>query len=54
MTRILVIAALVLGLVSCQPELVLPGTTPAPTLPPPSTEAPGRPSPSLEVPPPVN
>jgi hypothetical protein len=54
MARIMLVAALVFGLVSCQPELVLPGASPEVTLPPPSSAAPGRPSPSIEVPPPVN
>ena len=54
MTRILVIAALVLGLVSCQPDAVPPGASSAPTIPVQPSDEPGRPSPTLEVPPPVN
>jgi hypothetical protein len=54
MVRVLAAVALVLALVSCQPELVLPGGSAAPTLPPPASDQPGRSSPSIEVPPPVN
>jgi hypothetical protein len=54
MTRILVIVALVLGLVSCQPDVAPPGASAAPTVPVQPSDEPGRLSPSIEVPPPVN
>jgi hypothetical protein len=52
-SRLLALAVLVLGLVSCQPEFVLPGDSPEPTLPTPSPTRPTGPSPSIEIPPPI-
>ncbi len=54
MSRLLAIAALLLGLVSCQPELVLPGGSAEPTLPTPIPTKLTGPSPTIEVPPPIN
>jgi hypothetical protein len=53
MARLLALAALVLGLISCQPELVLPGGSPEPALPTTSPTRPSGPSPSIEIPPPI-
>jgi hypothetical protein len=53
MTRIIMLAALLLGLLSCDGQLVLPGRSPDPTVLPPETSGPGRPSPTIEIPPPI-
>jgi hypothetical protein len=53
MSRLLAIAVLVLGLISCQPELVLPGSSPERELPTASPTKPTGPSPSIEIPPPI-
>jgi hypothetical protein len=44
---------LVLALISCQQEFVLPGTSSEPALPTPSPTKRTGPSPSIEVPPPI-
>jgi hypothetical protein len=53
MSRLLALAVLVLGLISCQPEFVLPGGSPEPELPTASPTKPTGPSPSIEIPPPI-
>ncbi len=53
MTRIIAIAALLLGLLSCDGQFVVPGGSPGPTVIPPETSGPGRPSPTIEIPPPI-
>jgi hypothetical protein len=53
MSRLLAVAVLVLGLLSCQPELVLPDGSPEPALPTTSPTPPTGPSPSIEIPPPI-
>jgi hypothetical protein len=53
MSRLLGLAALLVALISCQPEFVLPGSSPAPTLPTPNPTKLTGPSPSIEIPPPI-
>ncbi|HET7168707.1 MAG TPA: hypothetical protein VFI69_05850 [Candidatus Limnocylindrales bacterium] len=53
MGRILALVVLIWGLLSCQPDGIVPGSPSVPTLPPPRTPAPGLPSPTIEIPPPI-
>jgi hypothetical protein len=53
MARLLALAGMLLGLISCQPEIVLPGGSSTPVVPSPRTPEPGGPSPSIEIPPPI-
>ena len=53
MTRIIILAGLLLGLLSCDGQFVNPGGSSDPTVIPPETSSPGRPSPTIEIPPPI-